>query len=139
MKINEITNAQDQLELLRNIIDNTWTAIKQQADAQARQANSKKQVPKSGFKPTGLKKAPYAPPPKPLPKPAQISPPPQQIKNQQGSIQHSTKTLNKSAPMLGAPKEVPGNIISPINQNRSEKEKQELIKIARGETPWKPL
>ena len=67
MKINEITNAQDQLELLRNIIDNTWTAIKQQADAQARQANSKKQVPKSGFKPTGLKRLhmPHLPSPCP--------------------------------------------------------------------------
>ena len=41
MKIKEITNAQDQLELLRTIIDNTWTSIKQQADTQARQASTK--------------------------------------------------------------------------------------------------
>jgi hypothetical protein len=37
MKIKEVTNPEEQLGLLRVIIDNTWSAIKQQADAQARQ------------------------------------------------------------------------------------------------------
>ncbi len=68
MKIKEITNAQDQLDLLRVIIDNTWTAIKQQADSQARQnAAQPPKAPKS----KSIKKGPYAPPPKPLPKPTQ--------------------------------------------------------------------
>ena len=68
MKIKEITNAQDQLDLLRVIIDNTWTAIKQQADVQARQNAAQSEKPPKA-KP--IKKAPYAAPPKPLPKPKQ--------------------------------------------------------------------
>ena len=32
MRIYEITDAQGQLELLRTVIDNTWTAIAQQAE-----------------------------------------------------------------------------------------------------------
>lgn len=46
MKIYEITNAQEQLGLLKVIIDNTWSAIKQQADAQRLQkANKPKSKP----------------------------------------------------------------------------------------------
>ena len=36
MRINEITDAQGQLELLRTVIDNTWTAIAQQAEQERR-------------------------------------------------------------------------------------------------------
>ena len=36
MRINEITDAQGQLELLRTVIDNTWTAIAQQAEQEKR-------------------------------------------------------------------------------------------------------
>lgn len=38
MRLNEFTNAQEQLALLRIIIDNTWQAIEQQAVQQARAA-----------------------------------------------------------------------------------------------------
>lgn len=68
MKIKEITNAQDQLDLLRTIIDNTWTAIKQQADVQAKQKAVQPAKPSTARL---VKKAPYAAPPKPLPKPKQ--------------------------------------------------------------------
>jgi hypothetical protein len=37
MKINEITNAEDILALWKLISDNTWSAIQQQADQQARE------------------------------------------------------------------------------------------------------
>ena len=73
MRMNEIASAEDQLGLLRLIIDNTWTAIKQQADAEARQKATQpkpikvKSVPKA-------KPAPMAAPPKPLPKPKPIQP-----------------------------------------------------------------
>ena len=78
MKIKEITNAQDQLSLLRVIIDNTWSAIKQQADTEARQraskaVNTKPKVVKAPKKP------PYAPQPKPLPKPPQQLAQPKQV------------------------------------------------------------
>ena len=43
----EIANAQDQLDLLRLIIDNTWSAIRQQANAQAKHQASKAAVPKA--------------------------------------------------------------------------------------------
>jgi hypothetical protein len=80
MRIDEIANAQEQLELLRLIIDNTWTAIKQQADIQARQQASKPRAA-SVKPPKPPKRPPYAAKPKPLPKPTAT--PQQQAKHQQ--------------------------------------------------------
>ena len=88
MRISEITDAQGQLELLRTVIDNTWTAIAQQAEQERRaeaerkaQAKLKPRVKKSG-KGTSIRipspllppnKKPQAPlakqPPSPLNKP----------------------------------------------------------------------
>ncbi len=69
MRIYEITDAQGQLELLRTVIDNTWTAIAQEAEkeklVQAQRKAQAKSKPRSR-KPT---KAPYAPAPTPLKKP----------------------------------------------------------------------
>ena len=45
MKMFEVTNAQDKLDLLRLIIDNTWTAIRQEAEAEAKR-NAVKKIPK---------------------------------------------------------------------------------------------
>ena len=69
MRISEITDAQGQLELLRTVIDNTWTAIAQQAQQEKRAEAERKAQAK--FKPRGSKptKAPYAPLPPPLKKP----------------------------------------------------------------------
>ncbi len=68
MRINEITDAQGQLELLRTVIDNTWTAIAQQAEQQKRVDAERKAQAK--LKPRSRKavKAPYASPPPPLKK-----------------------------------------------------------------------
>ncbi|QWE00462.1 hypothetical protein FD967_10625 [Polynucleobacter sp. JS-Mosq-20-D10] len=80
MRINEIANAQEQLELLRLIIDNTWSAVKQQADIQSRQLATKPRT----TKPKAPKQAiriPTPPKPKPLPKPTLT--PQQQAKHQQ--------------------------------------------------------
>ena len=69
MRIYEITDAQGQLELLRTVIDNTWTAIAQEAEkeklVQAQRKAQAKSKPRSR-KPT---KAPYAPAPTLLKKP----------------------------------------------------------------------
>ena len=73
MRINEIASAEEQLGLLRIIIDKTWQAVKQQADAEARQKATQpnpikvKSVSKA-------KLAPMATPRKPLPKPKPIQP-----------------------------------------------------------------
>jgi hypothetical protein len=88
MRISEITDAQGQLELLRTVIDNTWTAIAQQAEQEKRaeaerkaQAKLKPRAKKSGKgisvriptpqpPPTKKPQAPLAKqPPSPLNKP----------------------------------------------------------------------
>ena len=68
MRINEITDAQGQLELLRTLIDNTWGAIAQQAE-QARRVEVERKV-QAKLKPRSPKavNAPYASPPPPLKK-----------------------------------------------------------------------
>ena len=68
MRINEITDAQGQLELLRTVIDNTWGAIAQQAE-QERRAEAEREA-QAKLKPRSRKavKAPYASPPPPLEK-----------------------------------------------------------------------
>ena len=97
MKIKEITNAQDQLDLLRVIIDNTWSAIRQQAQVQANQKAKQTSKPKA---PKPPKKAPYAATPKPLPKPNPIQ---QKTKPQlppnQANLGAPKQGVNKSEPV----------------------------------------
>lgn len=79
MRIDEIANAQEQLELLRLIIDNTWGAIKQQADSQARQQATKPRTSKPKV-PRQAIHIPTPPKPKLMQKP---TPTQQQAKHQQ--------------------------------------------------------
>ena len=53
MRISEITDAQGQLELLRTVSDNTWTAIAQQAEQEKRAEAERKAQAK--LKPRGKK------------------------------------------------------------------------------------
>lgn len=65
MKMFEVTSAKDKLDLLRLIMDNTWTAMRQEAEAEAKR-NAVKKIPK----PKAARiPAPKAPVVKPLPKP----------------------------------------------------------------------
>jgi hypothetical protein len=68
MRLYEFADAESQLALLRTIIDNTWTAVAQQAEQQKRAEAERKA--KAKLKPRSSKptKAPYAPPPPPLKK-----------------------------------------------------------------------
>jgi hypothetical protein len=71
MRLYEFTNAEEQLALLRTIIDNTWTAIAQQAAEQQRAEAERKSQAK--LKPRGKKrgkggKVHIPSPPSPLPK-----------------------------------------------------------------------
>jgi hypothetical protein len=52
MRINEFTDAKEQLALLRLIVDNTWTAIAQQAKAQETQKAATTSTAKAIKKPT---------------------------------------------------------------------------------------
>jgi hypothetical protein len=80
MKIKEVTNPEEQLGLLRVIIDNTWSAIKQQA---AKAVKTKPKVVKAPKKP------PYAPQPKPLPKPPQQLAQPKQVAPKPATVRTS--------------------------------------------------
>ena len=99
MRMNEIASAEEQLGLLRLIIDNTWTAIKQQADAEARQKASQPKPVKVKTVPK-VKPAPMAAPPKPLPKPKPIQPlsvkPQPQHELLAKQLHHQITKLNKN-------------------------------------------
>ena len=73
MRINEITDAQGQLELLRTVIDNTWTAIAQQAEQEKRAEAERKAKAKPKPRSSKPIKAPYASPPPPLKKPKPLT------------------------------------------------------------------
>jgi len=81
MRIYEVVDAQGQLGLLRIIIDNTWTAIAQQADEQRKAAEQRLALTKAKAKPNskkgrkGAKASSVSPPlPTPLPTPSQPTP-----------------------------------------------------------------
>ena len=135
MRIYEITNPEDQLALLKMIMDNTWAAISRQPRTKAPITKSVPLAPfKKVVKPKTIpkpKKAPYAAAPKPLPKPKPLAPSPIQVKNQQQkSQQEYAKTAHKTlakAPAKPMPKSLQplsGNIISPIGGGDPELEKK---------------
>jgi hypothetical protein len=86
MRINEIASAEDQLALWQLISDNTWTAIRQQVEAEKRQraerAAQRKLKPKIGGKRGGRKSLP--PPPHITPPPPPKKQPPPQAKTEVG-------------------------------------------------------
>ena len=99
MRISEIANAEEQVGLLKIIMDKTWEAIATQQRQQAQQ--------KAASKPRAVKprhpKAPYAPPPPKLPspqKPVVQTKVPHLQKQLPAHISQQPKltTLNKSLP-----------------------------------------
>jgi hypothetical protein len=68
MRISEIANAEEQVGLLKIIMDKTWEAIATQQRQQAQQAQQKAASKPRTAKPRSPK-APYAPPPPKLPSP----------------------------------------------------------------------
>lgn len=133
MKIKEVTNPEEQLGLLRVIIDNTWSAIKQQADAQARQ-KAAQPTPKPKAKvPKMPKPASYAAMPKRLPQPKALYPSKSQYK-----VQPTASTVDKFSHKPAQSKvnvqKLPINSITSLTNN----EKDELLNLSRGTLP-KPL
>ena len=71
MRINEFANAEEQLALWKLISDSVWTAVRTQAEQQARANAERAQQAKTKKHTSGKStstKAPYAPPPPPKPK-----------------------------------------------------------------------
>ena len=135
MRIYEITNPEEQLALLKMIMDNTWAAISRQPKTMTPVAKAAPVAPhKKAIKTKAIpkpKKAPYAAAPKPLPKPKPLAPSPMQVKNQQQkSQQEYAKTVQKtlanapSKPMPKSLQPLPGNIISPIGGGDPELQKK---------------
>jgi len=138
MKIKEVTNPEEQLGLLRVIIDNTWSAIKQQADAHARQ-KATQPTPKPKAKTLKAPKpAPYAAMPKQLPKPKALYPSNSQHKPQSTSNPVNKQSHKPAQSNMGAQRlpinNLPTNSIPSLTSN----EKDELINLPRGALP-KPL
>ena len=139
MKIKEVTNPEEQLGLLRVIIDNTWSAIKQQADTHARQKVAQP-TPKSKPKaPKAPKPAPYAAMPKPLPKPKPLYATNPQTKVQPIATQ-AHKFSHKQMPTnTSAQKSINNKELSPADALKANKDKDELINLSYGALPRKTL
>jgi hypothetical protein len=139
MKIKEVTNAEEQLGLLRLIIDNTWGAIKQQADTQARQ-KAAQPAPKSKAKsPKSPKPAPYAAIPKQLPKPKPLYKTNTQTKAQPMATQTHKLSHKQATSNTGAPNPVNNKVLSPADTLKVDKEKDDLINLSYGALPRKTL
>ena len=109
MRISEITDAQGQLELLRTVIDNTWTAIAQQAEQEKRVDAERKAQAK--LKPRAKKKSkgssiriptPKRPPLKKQQAPLAKQPPPPSIKPNPNAL-NAVKPLPPTNPQLNQP------------------------------------
>ena len=127
MRMYEIANAEDQLGLLQIIMNNTWSAISQQASTQVKQKAAEASKPKT--------KVPKAPKPKAvkLPQRPTPSPIPQQARPAQSAI---TKPAVKPAPQSKTI--APSKPKSPTITTRSPEEQRMFQAYLRGEIP-KPL
>ena len=106
MRISEITDAQGQLELLRTVIDNTWTAIAQQAAQEKRaeaerkaQATLKPRAKKSG-KGTSIRIPTPKPPPPKQPQATLAKQPPSPLNKPNPNALNAVKPLPPTNPQL---------------------------------------
>lgn len=132
MKVKEVTNPEEQLGLLRVIIDNTWGAIKQQADAHARQKASQPIAKPKAKSPKLPKQAPHAPKPQPLSKPKALYPakPQPVMKSAIGRAVYKQPQSN-----IGAPKPTVTSLPSQVSALPSNLEKDEMLSLPRGALP----
>lgn len=132
MKVKEVTNPEEQLGLLRVIIDNTWSAIKQQADAQARQKASQPPTKAKAKAPKSPKQTPYASKPQQLPKPKalHLAKPQPTMKSTIGKA-----VYKQPQPNIGAPKPTVSSHPSQVSALPSNLEKDEMLSLPRGALP----
>ena len=139
MKIKEVTNPEEQLGLLRVIIDNTWSAIKQQADSHARQKAAQPTTKPKAKAPKAPKPAPYAAMPKKLPKPKALYP--SKLQHKSKALPSPVNKLSQTSAQLNVGlqkmpmKSLPTHSIPSLANN----EKDELINLPRGALPKAPL
>ena len=164
MRLSEFASAEEQLGLLRIIIDNTWTAIKQQADAQARATTSQKlQKPKASPRKTTTSKPVSIRTPK-LPSPitqikTKASASKQSAMHHQNPTAKSTKqkTLQHQLakepykdnamsnpqqriyPQTTTPIPSPVTPIEPLNNSYDERDMDELVIHSRARNPFKTV
>jgi outer membrane biosynthesis protein TonB len=139
MKIKEITNPEEQLGLLRVIIDNTWSAIKQQADTQARHQAAQPTAKPKAKTPKAPKPAPYAAVPKQLPKPKPLYKTNTQTKAQPMATQAHKLSHKQVSSNNGAPNPINNKVLSPADTLKADKEKDDLINLSYGALPRKTL
>ena len=137
MKVKEVTNPEEQLALLRVIIDNTWGAIKQQADAFAN-----KRISQQSIKPKPILKVPKVIPrsanPPSLPRSKtlnSVSPQPKAPAMSSTIGQAMYKLPQKN---LGATKQTINAPANKLNSSLTDLEKDEVMSLSRGKLP-KPL
>jgi hypothetical protein len=143
LRINEFTSPEDQLALLKILMDGAWAAFSWERQIKAPtnkpyRATPLKKIVKAKATPKP-KKAPYAAAPKPLPKPKPIPQTPTQIKHQQHKYQQDyaqavKKTFDKD--MTKMPKSLqplPTNIVSPIGGGDPEFNKKLELARKQGE------
>jgi hypothetical protein len=104
MRLFEIASAEEQMALLRLIMDKTWEALTAQQRQEAQQAQRKAASKPRAVKPRN-RKAPYAPPPPKLPSPHKPvvqakAPHTQKQLPAHTSQQAGVATLSKSLPTL---------------------------------------
>lgn len=131
MRMYEIANAEDQLGLLRVIMNNTWSAISQQASAQAKQKAAQASKPKSK-----TPKAPKTPKPKAVSLPQRAIPVPvaRPVRAAQQKVAKPVAQAKTIAPLQPKSPATTGPTIT----NKSPQELKMFRDYLRGETP-KPL
>ena len=109
MRLYEFADAEAQLALLHTIIDNTWTAIAQQAEQQKRvdaerkaQAKLKPRAKKSG-KGTSIRIPTPPPPPTKKPQAALAKQPPSPLNKPNPNALNAVKPLPSTNPQLNQP------------------------------------
>ena len=109
MRLNEFADAEAQLALLRIIIDNTWTAIAQQAEQQKRvyaerkaQAKLKPRAKKSS-KGTSIRIPTPPPPPTKKPQAALAKQPPPPLDKPNANVLNAVKPLPPTSTQLKQP------------------------------------
>jgi len=165
MRLSEFASAEEQLGLLRIIIDNTWTAVKQQADAQARASTSKKlQKPKPAPRKTITSKPVPIRTPKPPSSTIQIKnnasvkkqlpvhhqkSPTKSIKlqahqhklakepNKDNAISNPQQVIYPQTPTTTIP--TPLTPIEPLNNSYDERDMDELVMHSRARNPFKTV
>jgi len=164
MRLSEFASAEEQLGLLRIIIDNTWTAIKQQADVQARASASKKlQKPKAAPRKSATSKPVSIRIPKPLSpithintkasankqsfahhqKPTAKSTKQQTHQQQLAKEPHNDNAMSNSQqriyPQPPTPIPTPVTPIEPLNNSYDERDMDELVMHSRAQHPFKTI